>query len=180
MQKAKVRLDDIDAFIFDFDGVLTNNRVYLNANGQEWVCCNRSDGLAFDVLRALRLPTFILSTEKNPVVAARANKLKVPVLQGVDNKLDALMALASEHNMSLDRILYVGNDLNDYHVMNACGYSVCPADSHEKIKQLATVTLRSNGGEGVIRELLENVMELDFIKILYSNREEKNVNIHSC
>jgi len=160
-------LDDIDAFVFDFDGVMTNNLVHLDQNGKESVSCNRADGLAFDVLRKLDKPAFILSTENNPVVTMRAKKLKVPVLQGVDDKVEAIKKLVNKCNYNLKNILYVGNDLNDYLVMQLCGYTLCPADSHPKIKEISDVILKTNGGNGVIRELLEDVIGLDFIKILY-------------
>ena len=163
-----VSLTDIDAFVFDFDGVLTNNLVHLGEDGSEWVSCSRADGLAFDVLRRLQKPAYILSTEKNPVVTARAKKLQVPVLQGVVNKVDALVSLSEAKGFDLSRVLYVGNDLNDFHVMQICGYAMCPADAHPRIKELATVVLACNGGRGVVRELLEEVLELDFIEILYS------------
>ena len=167
MQK-KILLDEIDAFIFDFDGVLTNNLVHLDESGKEWVSCSRADGLAFDVLQKLKKPTFILSTEKNPVVTARAKKLKIPALQGVTNKVDALVSLSEKRGFDPSRVLYVGNDLNDFHVMQICGYTICPADAHPRIKELATVVLACNGGKGVVRELLEEVLGLDFIEILYS------------
>ena len=166
----KISIDAIDAFIFDFDGVLTNNLVHLDQEGKEWVSCSRADGLAFDVLRKLNKTAYILSTEKNPVVTARANKLKVRALQGVQNKVVALNQLAKESNIELEKILYVGNDLNDYHVMQICGFSICPSDSHEKIKEIASFTLKACGGDGVVREILENLLELDFIEILYSRR----------
>ena len=91
-------LKNIDAFVFDFDGVLTDNRVYVNQDGKESVCCNRSDGLAFEALRKLKIPTFILSTESNPVVVARANKLKVPVLKGIKDKRKTLVELCAKKN----------------------------------------------------------------------------------
>ena len=160
-------LEDIDAFIFDFDGVLTNNLVHLDQNGKESVSCSRADGLAFDVLRKLDKPAFILSTENNPVVTMRAKKLKVPVVQGVDDKVEAIKKLVNKNNYNLKNILYVGNDLNDYLVMQLCGYTACPADSHPKIKEISDVVLKTNGGNGVVRELLEDVTGLDFIKILY-------------
>jgi len=165
-----ISIDAVDAFVFDFDGVLTNNLVHLDHEGKEWVSCSRADGLAFDVLRKLNKPTFILSTEKNPVVTARANKLKVEVLQGIDNKVDALKKLVKENDLELKKTLYVGNDLNDFHVMKICGYSICPSDSHERIKNISAVILETSGGNGVIRELLEDVLGLDFIEILYSER----------
>ena len=160
-------LDDIDAFVFDFDGVLTNNLVKIDENGKESVSCSRADGLAFDVLRRLNKPAYILSTEKNLVVKARANKLKIPAIQEVADKVEVIKKLAADNNYNLKNILYVGNDLNDYLVMQLCGYSVCPADSHTKIKSVSSIILSANGGDGIVRELLEEVLNLDFIKILY-------------
>ncbi len=163
-------LDDIDAFVFDFDGVLTSNLVQIDENGKESVSCSRADGLAFDVLRKLNKPAYILSTEKNLVVKARAKKLNIPAIQGVADKVEAIKKLAADNNYSLKNILYVGNDLNDYLVMQLCGYSVCPADSHSKIKSVSSIVLSTNGGNGIVRELLEEVLNLDFIKILYQHK----------
>ncbi len=165
----KIEIDfyEIDAIVFDFDGVLTNNLVHLNQDGQEWVSCSRADGLAFDVLRKLKKPAFIVSTENNPVVTARANKLKIIALQGIRDKVESLKELAETNGFNLENILYVGNDLNDYHVMELCGYTACPSDSHKKIKSIANVVLKTRGGNGIVRELLEEVLCLDFINILY-------------
>ena len=160
-------LDEIDAFVFDFDGVLTNNLVQIDENGKESVSCSRADGLAFDVLRKLNKPAYILSTEKNLVVKARAKKLNIPAIQGVADKVEAIKKLAADNNYNLKNILYVGNDLNDYLAMQLCGYSACPADSHSKIKSVSSIILSTNGGDGIVRELLEEVLNLDFIKILY-------------
>jgi len=166
----EITLDEVDMFVFDFDGVLTNNLVHVDQDGRELVSCSRADGLAFDVLRKLNKLVFILSTETNPVVAARTSKLKVDVIQGVDDKIESIVNLAKKYDVNLNRILYVGNDLNDFYVMQACGFSVCPADSHIKIKQIASVVLNTCGGNGVIRELLEHVLCIDFIKILYLDK----------
>jgi YrbI family 3-deoxy-D-manno-octulosonate 8-phosphate phosphatase len=166
-----MNIDDIEVFIFDFDGVLTNNLVYLNQDGLETVACSRADGLAFDVLRELKKPVFILSTELNPVVAMRAKKLQIEVIQGSKNKLESLKKLIVKHKYNKDKICYIGNDVNDYFVMNYCGYSICPADSHSDIKKISNVVLQTKGGYGVVRDLLENVLNLDFIKILYQQKE---------
>jgi 3-deoxy-D-manno-octulosonate 8-phosphate phosphatase (KDO 8-P phosphatase) len=163
----KLTIDKIDAFIFDFDGVLTNNLVQTDESGKETVICSRADGLAFDLLNKIKKPVFIISTEKNPVVEARARKLSVPVLQSVANKTLALKKLAKLNGYNLKNIFYVGNDLNDYYAMESCGFSACPIDSHIKIKEISNIILKTRGGEGVVRELLENVFDLDFIKILY-------------
>ena len=158
-----INLDDIDAFIFDFDGVLTNNLVHIDQDGKEYVSCNRADGLAFDVLRKLKKTSYILSTEENSVVTARANKLKIPVLQGIGDKVKGIKKLALKEGFDLQNILYVGNDINDYRAMKLCGYTVCPSDSHESIKELATFVLKTRGGNGIVRELLEDVFKLNFI-----------------
>jgi len=172
--KKTISLDVIDLFVFDFDGVLTNNLVYVNQKGVESVACSRADGLAFDVLRELVKPAYILSTEKNQIVTARANKLKIPALQGVNNKVEALKKIACKEGVNLKNILYVGNDLNDYLVMQLCGYAICPADSHPKIKDISNIVLKANGGNGIVRELLEDALGLDFIKILYqTNKQEE-------
>ncbi len=160
-------MDNIDAFVFDFDGVLTNNLVHLNQDGNEWVSCSRADGLAFDVLHELGKPSYILSTEKNPVVTARANKLKITALQGIQNKAEGIKELVDRKGFNLQNILYVGNDLNDYKAMQLCGYTACPSDSHEMIKSIATIVLKTEGGNGVVRELLEDVLQIDFIQILF-------------
>jgi 3-deoxy-D-manno-octulosonate 8-phosphate phosphatase (KDO 8-P phosphatase) len=162
-----MNINDLDALIFDFDGVLTDNKVYINENGIESVCCSRADGLAFDGLRKLEIPVYILSTESNPVVSARAHKLKVPVIQGVKSKIDSLKSLCSEHNYNSSKILFVGNDLNDYQVIEYCGFSACPADAHESIKSISTFVCSKKGGDGIVRELLEVVFNLNLLKILY-------------
>ncbi len=164
---SSISIQDIEAFVFDFDGVLTDNRVHLDQNGSEWVSCSRADGLAFDTLRKLEKKAFVLSTEKNPVVSARAKKLRIPAIQGVSDKVVALKELAANENISLDQVMFVGNDLNDYLAMNACGYSACPSDSHPKIKSIASFVLVKQGGDGIVRELLEDVLKLDIINILY-------------
>jgi|TARA_B110000459_G_C16267095_1_gene340418 3-deoxy-D-manno-octulosonate 8-phosphate phosphatase (KDO 8-P phosphatase) len=167
MKDKVITIDDIDLFVFDFDGVLTDNIVHIDNNGNEMVSCSRADGLAFDVLRKLDKPCQILSTENNTVVSARANKLGISVLQGVKNKEKSLRNLVMRRGYKLSNILYVGNDLNDYNSMRISGLSVCPADSHPKIKKISNFVLKTNGGKGVVRELLEDVLSLDFIEILY-------------
>jgi N-acylneuraminate cytidylyltransferase len=104
---------------------------------------------------------------------ARANKLKTPAIQGVDDKLVSINELAKEKGYELSRLFYVGNDLNDFWAMKNCGYTACPSDSHPEIKKLATFQLKTNGGRGVMREILEDILKLDFLEILYSLKGKK-------
>jgi len=162
-----LKLENINAIVFDFDGVLTNNYVQVDQNGNESVSCCRSDGLAFDALRKLKVTTCILSTETNSVVIKRSEKLRVPVINCVDNKANKLIEWSTNNGIDLGKILYVGNDINDLPAMKISGYSACPSDSHQKIKDIATITLRTTGGAGVVRELLEEVFKIDLISVLY-------------
>ena len=151
--------DSLDCIIIDFDGVLTDDRVWVDQDGREMVCCSRRDGLGFDILRQSGLKLFILSTETNPVVSQRAAKLKVPAIQGCADKAQALTELAAKEGIDLSRTLYVGNDLNDLAAIRLCGYSACPADAHPAIKNAVTFVLATSGGQGVIRDIVEDLLQ---------------------
>lgn len=144
--------------VFDFDGVLTDNRVFVFEDGSEAVCCNRADGLAFDMLREAGLPAIILSTETNKVVAARARKLRVPCSQGIADKGRALAEICVERGVEPEHVLYVGNDINDVPAMKLAGFAVAVADAHPAAKQAARLVLKTKGGEGVAREVVEFVL----------------------
>jgi YrbI family 3-deoxy-D-manno-octulosonate 8-phosphate phosphatase len=170
LKKPYISLENVQALVFDFDGVLTNNFVVVSQDGSESVTCSRSDGLAFDVLRKVEKPVYILSTEKNSVVTARADKLKVKVFQGITNKADAIKQFSDREGFDLKKILYIGNDINDYNAMQLCGYTACPSDSHESIKLNSTIVLNAKGGCGVVRELVEDIFRINFIQVLYQEK----------
>jgi YrbI family 3-deoxy-D-manno-octulosonate 8-phosphate phosphatase len=152
----------VDLLVFDFDGVLTDNRVLVTEDGREAVTCSRADGLGFDILRRAGLATLILSTEKNPVVSARAAKLGVPVLQGISDKGVALEKYCKKRGIALSRVMFAGNDLNDLSAIRCVGIAVCPADAHPRVAAACKVRLRTRGGYGVVREIAERVLGLDY------------------
>lgn len=166
---SKISIGEISLVIFDFDGVLTNNSVYVDENGKETVRCSRADGIGFDAMRKMNIQSYIISSEKNQVVSRRAKKLKVPTFQGVKNKWSLVCEIAQKHKIDTKKILFVGNDINDYQAINNCGFSACPADSHKKIKEVSKFILKKNGGNGIVREIVEDLLGLDLIKILYLN-----------
>lgn len=144
----------INWIIYDFDGVLTDNCVVVHQDGSEAVRCNRSDGLAIALLRERGIPQFILSTEANPVVRARAGKLRIPVLQNSENKRKDLISLASSENLDVKELLFVGNDLNDIEAMLLAGFRACPSDAAREVLGLPDIIItKCKGGEGVVREL---------------------------
>ena len=141
--------------VYDFDGVMTNNKVYIDEKGKETVEVNRSDGLAISEIKKLKIKQIILSTEKNPVVKKRAEKLQIPYIQSVDDKKSVLLNYLNSKKIKLDEIGYVGNDINDLEVMKLVGFKFCPKDSHFSIREISDYIMEANGGDGVIRELLD-------------------------
>lgn len=144
-----------DLICYDFDGVMTDNRVYVMQDGTETVAVNRSDGLAVSALRRAGVAQIILSTEENPVVGARARKLKIPVLQGLKDKAETLRAHAAEAGVDLARTVFIGNDINDLGVMRIVGFPVAPSDAYPTILAIAKHVTHAGGGAGVIREFCD-------------------------
>ncbi|WP_309621191.1 acylneuraminate cytidylyltransferase [Salinibacterium sp.] len=149
---------DVDAVVTDFDGVHTNDRVHVGADGTEFVTASRSDGMGVELLRRAGLPILIISTETNPVVTVRARKLKVEVRQAVNDKASVLSGWAVEHNLNLDRVAYVGNDINDLACMALVGWPIAVVDAHPEVIAAARVVLSKRGGDGAIRELAERIL----------------------
>ncbi|CAM5645656.1 N-acylneuraminate cytidylyltransferase [Streptomyces hirsutus] len=145
--------DDIDAVVLDFDGTQTDDRVLIDAAGQEFVSVHRGDGLGIAALRRSGLRMLVLSTEQNPVVAARARKLKIPVLHGIDRKDLALKQWCEEQGIAPERVLYVGNDVNDLPCFALVGWPVAVASAHDVVRGAARAVTTVPGGDGAIREI---------------------------
>jgi YrbI family 3-deoxy-D-manno-octulosonate 8-phosphate phosphatase len=144
---------DIDAVVLDFDGTQTDDRVLIDSDGREFVSVHRGDGLGIAALRRSGLAMLILSTEQNPVVAARARKLKLPVLHGVDRKDLALKQWCEEQGIAPERVLYVGNDVNDLPCFALVGWPVAVASAHDVVRGAARAVTTAPGGDGAIREI---------------------------
>ncbi|MEU3789581.1 N-acylneuraminate cytidylyltransferase [Streptomyces fructofermentans] len=145
--------DDIDAVVLDFDGTQTDDRVLIDSDGREFVSVHRGDGLGIAALRRSGLTMLILSTEQNPVVAARARKLKIPVLHGIDRKDLALKQWCGEQGIAPERVLYVGNDVNDLPCFALVGWPVAVAGAHDVVRGAARAVTTVPGGDGAIREI---------------------------
>ncbi|MFE9901537.1 cytidylyltransferase domain-containing protein [Streptomyces achromogenes] len=144
---------DVDAVVLDFDGTQTDDRVLIDSEGREFVAVHRGDGLGIAALRRSGLKLLILSTEQNPVVAARARKLKIPVLHGVDRKDLALKQWCEEQGIAPERVLYVGNDVNDLPCFALVGWPVAVASAHDVVRGAARAVTTVPGGDGAIREI---------------------------
>ena len=148
-------LSQIKAVIFDFDGVFTDNRVIVSTTGEEFVICDRGDGMGTNLLAAAEIKMLILSKEKNAVVSSRGKKLNIEVIQGCDDKLPELIKWLQKNNVDAQQSAYIGNDINDLECLKHVGVGVIPADAHHSVFDAATWILQHNGGRGAIREFAD-------------------------
>jgi N-acylneuraminate cytidylyltransferase len=148
----------IELVVFDFDGVLTDNRVWVDEEGHEQISANRSDSLGLKFLCRNGIKLLVLSTETNSVVAARCKKMDVPLLQGVWEKADALKKYMEDHHIEPRNTIFVGNDINDTPCFPLVGCAVVVADAQSEAMQQADLVLGQDGGFGAVRELCDLIM----------------------
>ena len=152
--KSKLSNSKIPKILFtDFDGCLTDDRVWLNQEGEEFVVVNRKDGLAAIRLKSLGIQVVIASTETNKVVLARGNKMGVDVLQGLADKAEAIEQYLKQKNLSWNDVWYIGNDVNDLGAIERANLSICPADAVKKVRKSVDVVLKTKGGYGILSEI---------------------------
>ncbi len=147
--------------VYDFDGVMTDNRALIDEHGNEFVFIHRGDGYGIRTIKdRLNIPQIILSTEECPIVARRAEKLKIPVIHNAgDSKKEILKKYCSDNGCNLNDVLYIGNDVNDAEAMTICGYKACPSDAEPEIAAISDFCFSAKGGYGVIRELYRILTE---------------------
>lgn len=151
---------NIKLAIFDFDGVFTDNTVYVNQKGEEMVRCWRGDGLGLVKLRQSGVKTWVISTEKNPIVSKRCQKLKIPYRQGLDKKEKGLLEIAKKLKAQMDNIAYVGNDINDLECMKIVGFPIAVNDAYPEVKKLAKYVTSRPGGFGAVREICDRIVAI--------------------
>jgi len=150
---------DVSLLVLDFDGVMTDDRVYVNQHGEETVAAHRGDGMGISRLKKAGVEVIILSKEKNPVVAARGKKLEIEVYQGIDEKGKKLAEIINEKGVSSHQVVYVGNDINDLPCFPLVGLAVAVADAHPAVKEEAGMILSKKGGFGAVREICDLLAE---------------------
>ncbi len=129
-------------------------------DGKESVCCSRGDGWGINRMRKAGIKMAVMSTEENPVVQRRCEKLALECFHQLgDSKIERFTTWCKEHDLNAANVLYVGNDENDIDCLQAAGSGVVPADAHGSAKQVADLVLTANGGKGAVRELCDMVLE---------------------
>ena len=151
----------IELVLLDFDGVLTDNRVWTDQDGRESVAAYRSDSILIKDLREQGIEVMILSSEPNSVVAARAKKMGVEAIHGVglQDKGRVMREILDEKNIGAENTIFVGNDLNDLSCFEVAGWSVAVADAFPEVLRAADYVLSKRGGHGAVRELCELILK---------------------
>lgn len=147
--RSKKILRLVKTLILDFDGVLTDNKVFTTNDGEEFVVCSKTDSAGLHLIRGT-INIMVLTGEKSPCVKKRCDKLNISCYQS-NNKYNFIMT----NNLPLDEILYVGNDLNDLECINFLPMTACPNDAVPEIIRAAKFVTKKNGGNGAVREICE-------------------------
>jgi YrbI family 3-deoxy-D-manno-octulosonate 8-phosphate phosphatase len=148
----------LDLVVFDFDGVMTDDRVLIDETGREAVSCSRGDGLGIERLRKAGIPMLVLSKEENAVVRARCRKLGVESFHGIEDKLALLQRLCGERHVLLSNCIYMGNDVNDLGCMSVVGFAVAPLDARPEVRAKADLVVTAPGGRGAVRALCDRLL----------------------
>ncbi|MEM4331703.1 MAG: HAD hydrolase family protein [Candidatus Micrarchaeia archaeon] len=148
-------LKKIRLVVFDFDGVFTDNCVYVDENGKETVKCTRADGIGLKLIKSVGIEVIVLSMEKNNVVKERCKKLNINCVNGCENKLEVLKKIISSKGIHPNEVCYVGNDTPDIACMKYVGFPVAVKNSHSEVIKIAKHITKKKGGEGAVREICE-------------------------
>ena len=148
----------VELLVLDFDGTLTDDRVWVNSEGDEMVAAHRGDGLGLSFLQQHGVSIQIVSKETHPVVAARARKLDIPVIQGADDKATAIENLLASTGVGKENVVYLGNDVNDLPCFPLVGFAAAVADAHPSVRSQADLVLSLPGGRGAVRELCDLIL----------------------
>ena len=160
-ENLKEKISKIKLIVFDVDGTMTDGKLYYSANGEELKRFSVRDGLGTILLNLAGIITAIITSENSPIVTARAKKLKIEhVILGSRNKTEAIRQLQKELNFSLEEIAFVGDDLNDLDVLQMVGFSACPNNAVNVVKDVVDFVSSYNGGDGAIREIAEEILIL--------------------
>ena len=161
MKNYKHLLPKIKTFIFDVDGVLTDGKILINSDGELLRSFDTKDGYAMKCALVKGFKIVIITGGRNEAVRERFKELGViDIYLGAHHKLDAYQDLMDNFDLNPEEILYIGDDIPDIPVMEKVGLGCCPADAASDVKAMADYVSHKKGGEGCVRELIEQVLRV--------------------
>ncbi len=157
----KKLLNNINTFIFDYDGVFTNGIVIMLENGELLRTANVKDGYILQLAKKKGYRIAIISGGNSESIKKRFEVLDIKdIFLGVNNKIKIFMNYLEKHNLKKENVLFMGDDIPDCWIMREAGVATCPADAAEEIKFLAHYISHLKGGEGCVRDIVEQVMKV--------------------
>ena len=172
----KELLKTVKSFVFDIDGVLTDGSVTCMENGQMVRTMNTRDGYALQHAVKNGYKVGIISGGKSEPTRGRFEKMGIyDVYLGISDKVDALKEFMHVHNLKYENILYMGDDMPDYEVIQRCGIPCCPKDAAPEIKELSVYISDKKGGEGCARDVIEQVMKVHGKWMPLKKQEQKSL-----
>jgi len=170
MASYKEIMNQITTFIFDVDGVLTDSSVHVTENGEMLRIMNIRDGFAMKAALECGYNVCIISGGKNEGVRIRLRNLGIDDIHlGSPDKVETFKEYIELYQIKPENVLYMGDDIPDYHVMQLVGLPTCPQDSSPEIKAISTYISHKNGGKGAVRDVIEQVMKVQGKWHLYYN-----------
>ena len=161
MNNFKEELSKVKAFVFDVDGVLSDAKIYLHPGNELMRSMNIKDGYAIHYAIRKGYPVGIITGGNSGAVAERFKNLGVTdIYLRSRNKIEDLEDFISKYGIGPENVLYMGDDLPDYRVMQQVGFPTCPSDAVEEIKSISMYISDKSGGEGCARDVIEQVLRL--------------------
>lgn len=156
------KLEKVRLLALDFDGVMTDGKVYSDQDGREMVRSSRRDSMGTGILQKNGIEVVVISTEANPVVTKRCEKIKVPCFQRVDKtegKAEVLKRIIAERGLKPEEVAYAGDDVNDLGALAVSGVRITVADGHAEVKAVCDFVATRKGGDHAVREICDLILE---------------------
>ncbi|MCL7748039.1 KdsC family phosphatase [Halalkalibacter alkaliphilus] len=166
----------IKLLVLDVDGVLTDGRLFIGSDGEEYKAFHAQDGMGISLVRYTGMKVAIITGRKSPAVEKRANELKIDyVYQGIHDKLTVLDEIIKDVGITMDEVCYIGDDINDLPILQVVGYPAAPANAVTPVKENVKYIASANGGEGAVREILDCLLseQYDYNSLLFDYLDGK-------
>lgn len=152
-------IENIKMLVMDVDGTLTDGKIYYGNDGELFKAFDVRDGYRLVKCEEYGIITAIITGKTSKIVEGRARDLKIKeVHQGVSNKIEVLKTLIEKYNLDKSQVAYIGDDVNDIECMQYCGFSACPADAIDEVKNTVDYVYKNIGGHGAVRELIDRII----------------------
>jgi len=162
MTKSTIRKKcrNIELLLTDVDGVLTDGAMYYSNKGEIMKKFNTKDGMGVELLNKIGIKTIFITRENSQIVKQRAKKLNVDSYINIKNKMLIVTKIAKKFDINLNKIAYIGDDVNDYTVMKQIGFTATPNNAIQEIKDISDYICEKNGGDGAFREIADLIIEI--------------------